>query len=63
MDDGTADAAVDQEISIEAFMLTVLAAYSRADPELIARLAERLADWALLEQFEELRRDGRLPVA
>jgi hypothetical protein len=54
-----ADAAVDQEISIEAFMLTVLAAYSRADPELIARLADR----ALLEQFEELRRDGRLPVA
>lgn len=50
---------MDQEISIEAFMLTVLAAYSRADPELIARLADR----ALLEQFEELRRDGRLPVA
>jgi hypothetical protein len=40
-------------------MLTVLAAYSRTDPELIVRLADR----APLEQFEELRRDGRLPVA
>jgi len=55
-----AAAAVGQEIPIEAFMLAAQAAYLRADPELAARL---LWDRLLLEQFEELRRGGRLPVA
>lgn len=41
------------------FVLAAHAAYLRADPELLARLS----DLALLIQFEELRRAGRLPVA
>lgn len=53
-----ADAAVDQDIPIEAFTLAAQAAYLRADPELVARLRDR----ALLEELEELRRGGRLPV-
>ena len=54
-----ARAAVDEEISFEPFVLAARAAHFRADPE----LAARLSDLALLIQFEELRRAGRLPVA
>ena len=54
-----ARAAVDDKISFDPFVLAAHAAYLRADPELLARLS----DLALLIQFEELRRAGRLPVA
>jgi hypothetical protein len=54
-----AKAAVDEGIPLEAFVLAAHAAYLRADPE----LAARLSNLALLMQFEELRRAGRLPVA
>ena len=54
-----ARAAVDEESSFEAFVLAARAAHFRADPE----LAARLSDLALLIEFEELRRAGRLPVA
>jgi hypothetical protein len=40
-----AGASVDQEISIEAFMMAALTAYLRADPGLVAQLRDR----ALLE--------------
>ena len=54
-----ARAAVDEEISFEPFVRAARGAHFRADPE----LAARLSDLALLIQFEELRRAGRLPVA
>jgi len=54
-----ANAAVDQEISIEVFTLFAQAAFLHADPDLAVRLRDR----ALLEQLEDLGRDGRLPVA
>jgi hypothetical protein len=54
-----ARAAVHRSIPINVFILAAQAAYLRADPA----LAQRVFDQALLEQFEALRRAGRLSVA